>query len=85
VGIGTRQVLPCERDVRHVSRQSLALRRPLSAGKTIEYGDLTTRRPGDGLPPAKLDQVVGRTLLADRPAGHVLTATDFAVPATRVA
>jgi sialic acid synthase SpsE len=51
-----------ELDVRRVSRQSLVTTRPLKAGHRLEREDLTLKRPGVGLEPAKLHEVIGRQL-----------------------
>ncbi len=59
---GTKQVLDCERDVRLVARQSIVARRRIEAGETIKLEDLTYKRPGTGLEPWRVGEVVGRTL-----------------------
>jgi len=51
-----------EKDVRQVSRQSLTTTRGLKAGKVLAKDDLTIKRPGTGLPPWTLEQVIGRTV-----------------------
>ncbi|MEM7755944.1 MAG: N-acetylneuraminate synthase family protein [Planctomycetota bacterium] len=61
-GDGLKAVLDCERDVRTVSRQSLVATRDLSPGDVIVRTDLTIKRPGTGLPPFMLDDVVGRAV-----------------------
>ena len=71
VGVGQRltleckslkQVLPIEQDVRRVSRQSIVATRCLTAGTTLQRTDLTIKRPGTGIPPFELANVVGRKL-----------------------
>ncbi len=62
IGPGTKRVLECEKDVRAVSRQSIVARRGLEAGTTIRREDVTFKRPGMGLAPWRLDEVVGRTM-----------------------
>jgi len=57
-----KRVLPAEEDVRRVSRQSLTTTRALSLGHTLTRDDLTIKRPGTGMPPHMLDQVIGREL-----------------------
>jgi N,N'-diacetyllegionaminate synthase len=71
-GSGSRHVLPVERNVRTVSRQSLVLIRPVSAGQAISEADLTVQRPGTGLPAAMVDQVIGRSAVRDLPVGTLL-------------
>lgn len=72
-----KRVLDCERDVRVVSRQSLVLSRDLPQGHEIAAEDLTTCRPGTGLPPATLGEVVGRRLARPVAARTPLHAEDF--------
>lgn len=57
-----KSVLACEQDVRRVSRQSIVVRRDLPAGHVLTREDLTFKRPGTGLPPFMLDEVLGRRL-----------------------
>jgi len=74
LGDGRKRVLPCERDVRRVSRQSLAATRDLPAGHVLTRADLTIKRPGTGLEPFRLHEVLGRattrTVEADMPLTH---------------
>lgn len=71
-------VLPCERDVRLVSRQSIVTRRELAGGAVLTKGDLTFKRPGTGLEPFRLAEVVGRRLVRAVEADAPLTANDLA-------
>ena len=68
-----RRVLAVEQDVRKVSRQSLVLRRALTAGERVREDDLTVQRPGTGIPAADITKVVGRTIAKPLPAGSLLT------------
>ena len=60
VGMIEKRVLECEREVREVSRQSLVWSRPLARGDPIARDDVTIKRPGRGIPPFRLCEVVGR-------------------------
>ncbi len=64
-----RDVLEIERDVRRLSRQSLVLVRAKRAGDVIEMGDLSTRRPGEGIGAEHVDRVVGRRMACDAEVG----------------
>lgn len=77
LGRGGKQVLPIERDVRDVSRQSLTTTRALGAGHTLGAGDLTVKRPGGGIEPWRLDEVVGRTLARALDADATLAEEDL--------
>jgi sialic acid synthase SpsE len=65
-------VLACEEDVRKVSRQSLVLRRALTAGETIQPGDLTVQRPGTGIPASMWGETIGRRAAVDIAPGTML-------------
>lgn len=56
-------VLECERDVREVSRQSLTAKRGLPAGHALARADLTIKRPGTGIEPWRLEEVLGRRIV----------------------
>ncbi len=71
LGAPLKKVLEIEEDVRDVSRQSLVTKRELPRGHEITADDLTVKRPGTGISPAKLAQVIGaitsRSVDADVP------------------
>lgn len=71
-GSGSRHVLPIERDVRTVSRQSLVLARDISVGEMISMDDLTVQRPGTGITPAEVNVAVGRVARASLQKGTML-------------
>ncbi len=60
-----KDILDVESDVRTVSRQSLCAARDLTAGHRITRGDLTVKRPGTGIGPAHMDEVVGARAARD--------------------
>ncbi|MCC7387734.1 MAG: N-acetylneuraminate synthase family protein [Phycisphaerales bacterium] len=68
-----KRVLDCERDVRLVSRQSLTTTRDLPAGHTLTRADLTIKRPGTGIEPWRLDDILGRSLATPAEADMPLT------------
>lgn len=71
VGPMTKTVLPIEREVRAIARQSLTTTRDLPAGVLLVESDLTIKRPGTGIAPWHMDEVVGgvtaRAIPADMP------------------
>lgn len=77
VGPYVKRLLPCERDVRAVSRQSLVAIRDIPAGATLAPSDLTVKRPGTGLAPFRLQEVAGRRLARAVRADVPLQAEDF--------
>lgn len=57
-----KRVLDIEQDVRRVSRQSVVTRAALLSGHMVRREDLTFKRPGTGIEPFRMDEVVGRAL-----------------------
>jgi N,N'-diacetyllegionaminate synthase len=57
-----KHVSDIEYDVRRASRQSLVAVRDLSPGDRIQAHDLTIKRPGVGVEPWRLEEVIGMTL-----------------------
>ncbi|HRQ71886.1 MAG TPA: N-acetylneuraminate synthase family protein [Phycisphaerales bacterium] len=78
IGPPEKRVLACEADVRRVSRQSITTRRALPAGHALIPDDLTIKRPGTGLEPWRLGEVVGRRLARDVEPDVPLGAGDLA-------
>jgi len=62
-GAGAKGVLVCERDVREVSRQSLVSTRVLREGDVLTREMLTIKRPGAGMPPYMLSEMIGRRVV----------------------
>jgi N-acetylneuraminate synthase/N,N'-diacetyllegionaminate synthase len=48
-------------------RRSIVARAHLRAGDRIRAEHLICKRPGDGIPPARVDELIGRTLVVDVP------------------
>jgi len=67
----SKRVLEIERDVRAVSRQSVVAAKALPAGHMLTRGDFIFKRPGTGLEPFRLREIVGarlaRAVEADMP------------------
>lgn len=76
--LGTGEKVPhrVEAEMRTVIRRSLATSRNLPEGHKLGADDVCIVRPGSGLAPARLDDVLGRTLRRSTTAGHTLTETD---------
>jgi sialic acid synthase SpsE len=67
-----KRVLPIERDVRTVSRQSLVLLRDLGEGERICESDVTIQRPGTGIPAAQITVLIGKRVRQPLRAGTLL-------------
>ncbi|WP_428389393.1 N-acetylneuraminate synthase family protein [Mucisphaera sp.] len=68
---------PEEEDVRRLSRQSLCLTRAVSAGDRLTAADLTIKRPGEGIRPKRLKEVLGRSMRRDKGANELLVDDDL--------
>jgi N,N'-diacetyllegionaminate synthase len=58
-------------------RLSCTLRAPYRVGHALTEEDIVFRRPGHGIPPKYLGDLVGRRLKRDLPAGHTLSDEDL--------
>jgi N-acetylneuraminate synthase len=74
LGDGVKIPVASELPIRDVARKSLVAARDLPAGATLGPEDIAILRPGTGLPPARLADVLGRTtacaIAADTPLGE---------------
>ncbi len=68
-----------ELDVRRVSRQSVCAVRDLPVGHVIRREDVTVKRPGTGIPAARLADVVGKPTLRAVKANHLLHEGDVEI------
>jgi len=68
---------PSEIEGRAGFRLSCVAARDLPAGHVLQQADVVFRRPGTGLPPKAIDQILGRKLAASFAGGHVFDKVDF--------
>ena len=73
LGDGRKRPAPSEADAARVARKSLVAAGDLPAGCVLRRDHLAVRRPGTGLPPGRLESVLGRRLRQALAAGAVLT------------
>lgn len=62
--------------------RSLVARRPLAAGHVLREEDLAAKKPAGGVPPAALDDLVGRALTRALAPDEAVTRTDLEPPRT---
>ena len=65
LGSKKRKVLADELEQRKNMRRSLIFNKDLKAGSIISYNDIDAKRPGTGIPPEKINDLVGKTLKND--------------------
>ncbi len=78
LGPPQKRVLPCEQDVRRVSRQSIVSARAIVPGERLTREHLTIKRPGTGIEPFRVDEVIGRTAARAIEADVPITPEDLA-------
>jgi N-acetylneuraminate synthase/N,N'-diacetyllegionaminate synthase len=76
-GDGIKRPAACESSVAAAARKSLHLARSLPGGAILRSEDLVARRPGTGVSPSQLQQVVGRKLAVAVDAGELLRECDL--------
>jgi len=64
------------RDLKRVFEKSLVTARPIAAGSVIERTMLAVKKPGTGVPAARLDEVVGKRAARDLAADTLLMPED---------
>lgn len=72
MGSKDRVLLDGEEEQRLKMRRSLVTTREIIAGERLSYSDIELKRPGDGITPEHLDEVVGRTVNTDIPKGYLI-------------
>lgn len=77
LGDGDKKPRDSELPVRDLVRRSVTLVTDKRAGEIIEAEDLVLLRPGTGIPPKDLQQVIGRYIKTDKKAGELLSWRDL--------
>ena len=72
LGSHAKQPTEAERTILPVVRRSVFVRRRITAGEIVSKDDLILLRPGIGIPPRDLDQVIGCLAKMDMEPGHML-------------
>jgi pseudaminic acid synthase len=58
-------------------RRSILVAQAIARGETLTIENLRVARPGDGLDPARWEEVLGKTATSDLPVGHPLAEGDW--------
>jgi N,N'-diacetyllegionaminate synthase len=78
LGSGVKEATASELPIRALVRKSVTAIRPIAQGSAVAPHDVALLRPGDGIPPADLDKVVGAVPNRNIAAGETLHWRDFA-------
>lgn len=76
-GDGVKRPAASEAITRRNNRKSVVMQRPVRAGEIIQAADVAIKRPGYGVEPKRLDEVVGRRARRDLAAEDVLAWEDL--------
>ena len=77
LGDTRRIVFPTEMDQRKKMRRSIVAVKDMKAGTKLTMDDLDVKRPGTGLPPDKISELTGKTLLRDIEGDRLITEADI--------
>lgn len=77
LGSETRLVLHAEQEQRKKMRRSIILTRNMKCGDIIEEKDLDAKRPGIGIAPEKMKEIIGKKLAKDINKDEVLLINDI--------
>lgn len=73
LGDGRKIPVERERNTADVARKSLAAAQDIPSGTQLTKSMITTRRPGTGISPARLSDIIGRTATMNIPSGTLIT------------
>lgn len=76
MGNGVKQPMISELNTRIVARKSVILAHNIQKGEILKKEDLVLKRPGNGLAPEYLDELIGKVLVRDMKAEEMITWKD---------
>jgi N-acetylneuraminate synthase len=76
-GSGLKEPSPSEVKNKVIARRSIHLKNALQKAHKLTADDLEMKRPGDGISPMRMYEVIGRCIVADLPKEHKLTFNDL--------
>jgi N-acetylneuraminate synthase len=65
MGSGGKRVTPSESRNLTAARKSIVARRPIRKGETLTAGNITCKRPGNGVSPMRWYEVIGTPAIRD--------------------
>lgn len=77
LGSATKEPSPSELPNRAIARKSIHLRHALKTGHMLGIDDLIMLRPGDGISPMRVNDIVGRKINTDLAESHKLREEDL--------
>jgi N-acetylneuraminate synthase/N,N'-diacetyllegionaminate synthase len=77
LGDGDKRPNKSEEKIMKVSRKSIVARYPIKAGTAISRKMIVVKRPGTGIPPGQLKDIIGMNIRRDKKADDVFEWKDF--------
>lgn len=78
LGTGEKKPVPAEENVASVARRSLVAARDIESGAILTEKDIVCKRPGTGIAPTQISQVLGRHVGRTIAAGELIVWEDLA-------
>ena len=78
-GNGVKEASESEKKNINIARKSIHIKNDLKSGHIINMDDLIMKRPGDGISPMQIDQIVGKKTLSDLKKNNKLTFKDISI------
>jgi N-acetylneuraminate synthase len=79
LGAAIKEPSPSEMKNKAIARKSIHLAANKTSGTVISAEDLEMLRPGDGISPMRMNDVIGKKVVFDLPAGHKLSLNDLSI------
>lgn len=76
-GSGKKEASQSEEKNKAIARKSIHLNRSMNQNETLQSDDLIMLRPGDGISPMRIDDVIGKKINKILPSGHKLSFQDL--------
>ncbi|RCX19070.1 N-acetylneuraminate synthase [Fontibacillus phaseoli] len=76
LGDGIKRIMPSEQSTKSVARKSIVVARDLKIGSILSETDLVIKRPGTGIEPKKYYNLLGKTVIKEIKADHLLSWDD---------
>lgn len=78
--LGSKELVPTasEMEMREIARKSIVTLRPIRKGDLFSDENIGLRRPGTGMPPDRIKEVLGKCAACDLPSDHMVSAEDIA-------
>jgi len=77
LGDDIKETLPCEENVKKLARKSIVALTNISQGTLLDYHNIGIKRPGTGIPPKIIENIIGKKAAHDISEDSLLTWNDF--------